>query len=349
MKILVLSALALPTLGASGFASSGTEAWLTFDKELESLSNAPAQTQVSGLSVNGFVRASYSTSSDITVGGNDLGGFSIDNIRLNLTGNRGGFSFLVSLEGSTDPGAGYFGNTGVAGDVTILDAMASTQVTDQVVFSAGQFRHPFLGSALIDENHLLFLDRTINGEIWDSRDQGVMFNGTWDQIGWWIAGMNGGDGAGDEYALTGRVAFHALGTGAGMSHEGAYGAGSESNLTIAAAISDDGSVDDGQAIALEAAFSQGALSAAFETVDYDDDIGDATPWSATVGYMFQPETWEAAVRFEDFDDSFDTTMITVGVNRYIEGHNAKWGVNYSTIDSDATDADVIAIGMTVGV
>ena len=349
MNVFVLGALALTTVGGTGYAGSGTETWLTFDKELESLASVSAPSQDSGLQFGAWARASYSTSSDIAVGGNDLGGFSIDNIRLNVNGTRGTWAFFASIEGSDDPGAGYFGNTGVGADLTILDAMVSTNVTDQIKFSAGQFRHPFLGSALIDENHLLFLDRTINGEAWDSRDQGIMFSGSYDQLGWWISGLNGNDGTADEYAFTGRVAFNALGTGAGQSHEGAYGAGAESNLTIAGAISDDGSFDNGQAFAIEAAFTQSALSGGFEMVDYDDDIGDATPWSATVGYMFQPDVWEAAIRYEDFDDTADSNMITLGLNRYIDGHNAKWGVNYSTIDSDAGDADVIAAGMTVGI
>lgn len=350
MNVFVLSALALTTVGGTSFAGTGSETWLTIDKELESLASVSAtQAPATAIEWSGFARASYSTSSDITVGGNDLGGFSIDNLRLNVNGTRGAWSFFASVEGSNDPGAGYGGNTGEAGDLMVLDAKVSTNINDQVMFTAGQFRNPFLGSALIDENNLLFLDRTINGESWDFRDQGIMVSGNYDQFGWWVAGMNGNDSQGDEYAITGRVAFNALGAGAGQSHEGAYGAGEGSNLTIAGAIRDDGSFDDGQAFAIEAAFTQSALSAGFEMVDYDTDIGDATPWSATVGFMFQPETWEAAFRYEDFDDSGDSNMITVGINRYLDGHNAKWGVNYSTIDSDFGDADVIAVGMTVGV
>ena len=44
-------------------------------------------------------------------------------------------------------------------------------------------------------------------------------------------------------------------------------------------------------------------------------------------------------------------MITVGLNRYIEGHAAKWQINYSTIDSDlaANEIDMVRLGLTVSV
>ena len=44
-------------------------------------------------------------------------------------------------------------------------------------------------------------------------------------------------------------------------------------------------------------------------------------------------------------------VITLGVNYYAVGHDAKWQFNYAMIDSDddSLDGDYLGIGLTVGV
>ena len=72
------------------------------------------------------------------------------------------------------------------------------------------------------------------------------------------------------------------------------------------------------------------------------------PWTATASWLFL-DSWEAAVRYEDLDDTDSTTVISVGVNRYSAGHNLKWTAQYSTVDSDnaAIEADEISVGATL--
>jgi len=76
-----------------------------------------------------------------------------------------------------------------------------------------------------------------------------------------------------------------------------------------------------------------------------------TPWDATVSYMFAPDEWEVAGRWEDFGDSDDSSMLSLGINYYVEGHDVKWQLNYSTIDSDnsGNEIDVIAVALLVSV
>jgi len=363
--------------GALAFSAStlsfanGSEEWPTLDREIEHLASSLSQGG-GGLGVSGFVRTSYASSSDVSfpdpqgiangdpTATNDLGGFSMDNVRLEFSGSVGEFNVFVSVEGSNDLGMGAFGGIGTIGAATVLDAWAAMNITEDIAVTLGTFRLPFQGDSLRDEDETLFIDRSITGDRWAGRDAGVMFSGNFDALGWWLAAQNGVDGAGDDLVITARAAFNAMGTGFGAV-EGAYGAGDESNLTIAAGYTDDGNLDDGEAISIDADYARGALSFGFSMVDYGDGVAGAplpvgaelatTPWDGTVSFMVSPDTWELAARWDDFDDSNDTTMITLGLNRYLEGHNAKWQINYSTIDSDMTanEIDMIQLGLTVSV
>lgn len=333
MNKFVISALVLSATSSLAIAGSETKEWSSLDRDIENLASSLAAPG-SGFGASGFVRTRYNNSGDTTP---DTSGVSMDNVRVNFAGNAGDYGVFVSLENAF-------------GIAVLFDAYATFPIGAQVNGRFGQFRAPVLWSGLLDENNLILLDKTINGAIWSFRDPGFMINGSFEQLGWWIALQNGADGLADEYALSGRVAFNALGTGVGM-QEGAYGAPADSNLTIGIGYYDDGAVTDGTATAIDAAFTRGALSAHAEMVDYDVGFGDATPWSGTIGWMVTPNEWEIAGRYEDLDDAFDTNVMTVGVNRYIQGHNAKWGLNWSTVNSDsaALEVDMIGLGLTVGV
>jgi hypothetical protein len=337
MNKFVISVLALSATSSLAIAGSETKEWSGLDRDIENLASSLA-TPGPGYAVNGFFRGSIVHSGDTLP--EDTLGTVIDNARINFTGNAGDYGIFISAEG-------YSPTSGV------LDAYATFPIGGQISGRLGQFRPPFLWSALIDENNMILLNRTMGGSMWSFRDNGVSINGAFEQLNWWIGVQNGIDGTFDEHAFSGRLAFNALGTGVGM-QEGAYGASADSNLTIGVGLYDDGggpSTLDFSAMCADAAFTRGGLSAHLELVDQDTGFGDNTPWSATVGYMFTPNEWEVAGRFEDADDLLDTTVITVGVNRYIQGHNAKWGLNFASQDQDppGADFDAIALGVTVGV
>ena len=54
----------------------------------------------------------------------------------------------------------------------------------------------------------------------------------------------------------------------------------------------------------------------------------------------QPRLW---------NDAFDSTKIDIIVSNYIDGHNAKWGLQFSTFDSDdpALEVDVIYLQLNL--
>ena len=366
MNKFVLGALALSAASTPCFAGTGSDdAWLGLDRDINSLSASLAPAG-NGASVSGFIKASYANSGDLQVGGNDLGGFALNNARLNFQGSVGDYSLFVSLEGATDPNAltspGFGQGTG--GAVGVLDAIGSVNITDQIKGSMGQFRPAFLSSSLRSEDNLLMIRRTEQGQAWSFRDQGISASGNFDQLGWWLGLQNGFDGAGNDLTIDARVTFTAMGTAPGAT-EGSYGDTGSQNLTIGAAYYDDANVTDGNAWSADVYFTAAALSVSGEIVDYGDGfsdfvnnpttafspLGGQTPWDLTVGYMVVPDQWEAALRFEDFDDTDNTTALTVGVNWYRSGHAAKWQLNYETTSSDlaANEVDVIQVALVTSI
>ena len=141
----------------------------------------------------------------------------------------------------------------------------------------------------------------------------------------------------DDYNITARVAMDLMGDGAGSTNEGAYGAGDGTCLSIALAFSDDGA-SGADATYAEAYFTSGQFSGSVEMVDTDA----ATPTAITVTYAFTGN-WELGVRIEDADDGSDDTM-TIGVNKYVSGHDIKWQVNMD----DRGGSDTISVGLAVG-
>jgi hypothetical protein len=359
MNKFVLGALALSA--ASSPALATTDNWSVVDKDLESLATSLAPA-ANGASVSGFIRSSYATSSDLPaggVGGNDLGGFSMDDARLLFTGGIANFNIVVETEASTDGDQGVYGQTGTVTALFVLDAYASWNITEELKLQMGNFRAPFLASSHRAENNLLFIDRSLLGTDWAGRDMGIELGGNWGMWGFMAAIQNGVDSAGDDLAMSARVYVTPMGQMA--THEGSLGATGDPALTIGAGYyNDDGTIDNRTAFCVDAAFTVGIFSASAEMVDYDQGIGltvpadvvaDATPWNVAVGVMAIPDQLEFGVRYEDLDDAEDSTVITIGANWYMQGHNAKWQANYSTADSDdvARDGDVIQVGLTVSI
>jgi hypothetical protein len=370
MNKFVLGALALTA--ASTPALAGSDPWSVADQGLESLATrlAPAQT-TGGVSITGFLRSSYANSSDVAVppSGNDLGGFSVDDARLILSATVANFSVLLEAEGSSNGDAdfGYLGGpTGSVGALVLLDAYAAWNITDELRLQLGNFRAPVLASALRGKNNILFIDRSALGGAWTGRDEGIQISGVWNMWAAMLAVQNGVDSAGDDLAISGRVQVTPMGQMA--AHEGALGAAGDPSLALGVGYyQDDGTIDDVIAFAIDASFTVGMFGASAEMVDYDEgwtnvvapvtgalpfiDVSDTSPWNFVASVIAIPDQLEVAVRYEDFDDDNDSTAITLGANWYLQGHAAKWQVNYSTVDSDvsAAEVDVLQAGLTVSI
>jgi len=367
MNKFVIGALALTAASPLSFAGSETKDWSGLDREIENL-GASLAAAGPGFAVSGFVRSRFAWSSDqdfgAAPGDQDLQGFNVDNARVYFSGNAGDYGVFISADGA-------------GGGASLLDAFGTFPIFEQVKGQMGQFKIPFLWSSLVDDNNLLFLDRTYNGQVFDSRDTGIQVSGAWEQLSWWLALQNGVDGVAEDFQWTARVQFNALGAGTGM-QEGAYGASEDSNLTVGVAFTDDGAdsatfIPTDSAIGFDVSFASGPFSVHGEIVDYDDNrrplpglnfttgvltpvatsptTGSETPWTVMVGYMITPNEYEIAARWQDLDDDEDSNEWGVSVNRYVQGHNAKWTLQFTSLnsDDDTIESDTIALGLCVGV
>jgi hypothetical protein len=356
MNKFVLGALAL-TLATTPALATETS-WSTTDRDLAGLSSSLTQ-GATGVSVSGFLRSSYASSSDIQVGADDLGGFSIDDAQIWVNGSIGDFSVVVQSEASSS--SNTIGDVGSTGALSLLDAYASWKATEQLKVQLGQFRPAFLGSSLRNENNLLFINRSAVGAEYAFRDQGVQLSGAFGMINFAVYAQNGSDSAAKEMAYGFRVEATPMGTAS--NNEGVLGAADNASLTVGLAYyTNDGAVADDISLGIDAAFTMGVFGVSAEIVDLDQGasltlpgavgtVSDATPFNVAASFAVMPDQLELAVRYEDFDDTDDSTAITVGANWYLQGHAAKWQANYITTSSDnsANEFDVIQVGLTVSI
>lgn len=346
-----------------------SDSFARLDDELATLAAGLRQPST-GPRIGGWIRTRFASSSDVDAsaapGRQDLGGFDLDSVRLVLSGKAAEhYGYTISME------AGDALVSDVAGPgVGLLDAYVSVALSDAIAVSVGRFSATTLWSTGIEDRRLLFLDRSFVGEALDGRDVGAEFSGSFDRLHWWATAQNGSDGQGNDLALSARLSYRVLGD-ALPSCEGCCDAGDLDHLTIGACWLDDSGLDDGSLLIGDVFFRKGGWSAIAEIADFGDDLragptvnpasgivvpgaaaatGAKTPWNATLAYLFAPNEWEAAARYQDLDDDDGTTMITVAVSRYFANHDVKWIAQYDTSDSDdpALEADTIALGLTVG-
>jgi hypothetical protein len=357
MNRLALTALVACATSSLTLASESEE-WLTLDKEIETLSTSLPQGG-SGFVVSGWLRTSYVNSSDPFNSGVDVSGFFLDNARINFDGSVGNFDVHIALEGNENLGLyGIYRIPDGSGSVTPIDAWADWNITDTWWVRAGEFRAPTLSAALMNENQMIFWQKAVLADTWTTRDQGVMVGGAFEMIGLYAAIQNGSDDQVDDLAFTVRGDWDILGGGV-PDTEGAYGAADGMGLNVGAAYYDDASITDGSAFFVDAGFTMGPFAAHAEMAANDDGLGVMLPAGTALGtttydidasFLFAG-TWEVAGRFQSMDDDDDTSIFDIALNKYMEGHDAKFLLQWSSASSDDADneADLLILGMTVSV
>lgn len=378
MRKLVYSAVALTLVSVPGFASENE--WSSLDQEINNLSSSLSAQNAPGPKIGGFIRTSfrYSSDEDALFDGppntESESGFKLDKVRIEITGDAGqDYSYKVSFD--------FGGNPGPNNGAQLKDAYVTWKVADNVKGTMGLFTKPVLRSSLISDKNLLFTERTALGGFFRPRDTGLMFSGNFETIEWSVAGQNGIDGKNDDYNYAARIAANLMGSGVGKV-EGAYGAGQETNLMVGVAWADDKELDNGTVIGADAALTSGPFSISAEAVKFDDgDAANAFPakdgdgmhwgssnsfvginpsgntsWDITASYMFT-EQYEGAIRFEEgkSDDvgGSDPSVqaISAAVNRYVQGHDIKWTLQWLDTNSDVSSNEITewTVGLTVGI
>ena len=337
--------------------------WSRLDSDIELLLETARSSQEEGLSLEGFLRASYINSGDVTVAGNDLSGFSLDNARIIATGNVDDFGVVFEFEGSNDSmnpnlglgGAfttGVFGGTGAGSSLTLLDAYGEWYLNDQFTLTFGQFRPWTFHDVQLDPIDQMFIDRSFNSEWWAFRDQGVMIAGVHDRLNWYAGLQNGRDNVGDDLAIFGRVDYAVVGDVRDDSASGVGVNAEANNLNVGVGYYDDDNLG-GEFVSADGEWQGSNVTVVAEVGLYGDDyfggaFSDLTVWSIAGAYMLQPDKWEVALRYEDLDElAQEAEIYTAGVNYYLGGHDRKVQLNVSQLDRDQ-DVTVVQLGMAMG-
>jgi len=357
MNFLTLGAMALSLTGPSADEAQNQGDWQGLDQEIQNL--ASSLQGESGVNISGFTIIRWDNSSDVTpyglpVGPEDLSGFDIQNARIAITGEVGDYGFKIQPD--------------FASSTILKDAKVWWNFGDNFKLTVGQYKVPFARRWLTGQQKLAFLDRslylvdygettpplmTVAPRDYAVRDQGVMVGGTMEMFDWDISISNGTDGTEKKYMIAGRVDVNVLGGGA-PDYEGGYGLGDESALTIGGGYVNDAGLPDGKSSwTLDALWAMNPFTVGASVVGqgkgYSVSNESETSWDVYGTYMFTPNEWEFALKYENVDDVAQTKAFTVGVNWYLYGPDSKWQLNYKNLsrDSGFADGGVIEAGLVL--
>lgn len=360
--VLALLFLSVPTAAARAGVSDAPR-FTELDRELDALASTLQQSSKDGPSFGALLRVAYDhADSDLSATADDVSGFRLYDAQLWFDSHVGDYEVFVKLDAGetsafppiTGDGVGTFG---------LRDAWARTNITDQIQLYWGQYKCPLVASGNVGDGKLSFIDRTRIGQLFSAPgayQPGAALVGDFDAFHVKLAVQNGADGATDGYGIVARAEYQ-LGEGA-KQREGAFGAARGLNATFGLGYFKDNSdiagSDFGSAWAADAYVTFDDFSLHAEILDADEELAsralgnttdDATPYSATAGYLFGEGKYEALVRYQDLDNEVGATIVGAGFNYYVNGHSTKWQVNASKYDDDAIDGTILQLGLSIGV
>jgi hypothetical protein len=353
---LSLATLATAPVATAGSARPGADvelkAWNALRGEMDAFERGLEGGGGSGawLDLTGFLRAGLGTAKATRWPAEDetLTRAALDNARLALDAGVGPLAVFLSIEGSTDGGRQFLIHNGEGGEVEVYDAYADLDLGTHLVLRAGRFRAPVSQSALLDENQLLFLDRTGIGQLWFERDDGVALQARGQRIEGWLAVQNGSDGAGDDLAITARAVLRLFGEGEAPHREGAFDADLGETVYLGVAWFEDLAQPDSRVIVTEASYTFEAFSLAGEFLVPENGFTDGHEfWNVTASAMIVPERWEVAARYEDFRDRAEARIWRAGVVRYLRGADTKLQLGLSRLEHPDSHLDVTALDLTL--
>lgn len=331
--------------------------WRSLEGELEAfeqgleLADAPEEDPWQpSLELSGFLRTSLESNWENRWPDADRvsRGASVDNVRLMLDAETGPLRVFVSVEGSDDGGRRYLVHSGEAGELEVLDAYADLELLQRVTVRAGQFRPPVSFGALLDENELLFIDRTAISQRFWQRDTGAALHARGDRLEAWLAVQNGSDELSDELAFTARGVLRLFGEGEAPRREGAYDADLGETVYLGLAWYEDRSVPDSRVLVGEAYYSLEALAISGEFQSPSDGFQSGSDfWNLTASAMLVPETWEVAARYEDFRDRAGARVWRLGVVRYLRGPGTKLQLGMARLEHPDSHLNLTSLDLTL--
>ena len=335
MQRQALPAIAISILASSILASdSSSSSYLELDRAIDAL--ALANQDASPIRVGVLLRTYYdSTDSELSATTEDVAGFRLYDAQIWFDAHVGDFEVFVKTDAGEASAFPPIGGDGTSA-FTLRDAWARTHITDEIQLYWGQFKCPLTASANVGDDSLSMIDRTRIGQLFSgpgAYQPGVAVVGDFGDFHAKVVVQNGADGVADGNGIVVRGEYK-VGEGA-KQREGAQGS-KGFNATLGLGYfrddSDIGGSDFGSAWAADAYMTYDALSLHAEVLDADEELAsralgnvtdDATPYSATAGYLFGDERYEALVRYQDLDNEVGATIFGGGFNYYVAGHSTK--------------------------
>lgn len=396
MNKILITALATTLVSTTTFATDSE--WLELDREVAAWNNAPIFQESGGPTVSGWIVGAISSTDAGNTGGVDTTGTGINSAAVNIAGSLGngyefrlGFDFFDSNElwnstsvnaddtaSTVDPTSTNFSS----GNAGLTDAYIRFGIGEGVNVKIGSFSNMSLRSGAVDRNKTLFIDRSYLGAMTSGRDAGFALDGSFNRVNWEIAVLNGRDGGAEELAYSAHVDIDLVGTQS--DNEGAHGAAEGLNVNVGLTFMSDGSltdnrddfaddgtlnnsVADGQdrddtTTMFDINLTSGSWGAFAEMINFDEDHStfggeSSSPYSAGISYAWS-EMYEIGFRYDDYDDTYNTTRYVFGINRYVAGHDMKWQLNFVGGTSDPipngtnptteNDDSAIMIGFAAG-
>jgi hypothetical protein len=358
----VLLGALLPNVVTGVAAEDPGNGWLDLDREIAGMTDSLGG-GASTFDLHGRARITYANGDEIYTGTSEkLSGVVLRDARLELEASVLESDLVISVDGAD-------------GSADLRDAYFSHRLSDSTRATVGRYKQPFLYSGRLSTKNLMLFDRTITGEQNHAWDAGLMVDGGFGSFHWLASLQNGVTGSLSDRLWVLHLRMDVLGTPFDE-YEGAWGGAEGMNLGIGVAYGDDGGIDNGTKTAVEAELSQGPFYLHAEAIAYDEDYdvatqldedvildsfdplspvfrgkADTTPSSLTFGYLMGEAEWELVVRYDSFDDIFDTGKVTFGLTRFSDrGHDGKWQFTYTEFDSDnvAFKGNRLEIGYALG-
>lgn len=313
------------------------------------------------LRVGGLLRAAVDfAGEELSVSGDDdVQALRLYDAQLWFAAEFAGYEFFIKMDGAETTAFPPIASSGET-DFDLFDAYVRKGLSDQFHLYFGQYKCPLLASSAVGDGNLAMIDRTRPGYLFafpGAYQPGVAVTFDEGPFHAKVSVQNGADDASDGFGVVLRGEY-AVGEGA-KHREGAQDAeGFDATFGIGY-FKDDSDIagdDFGSTLALDAYTTFDQLSVHAEILDMDEELAmralgntddDATPYSATAGYLFDPQ-WEAFLRYQDLDNEVDAMIIGAGLNYYVMGHKLKWQAGFSQYEDDDIDDTIAQIGLSIG-
>jgi phosphate-selective porin OprO/OprP len=296
--------------------------------------------------------------------------FSVPRARVGLSGVAGSESVHYKLEWDMGTDKSLYdedsGDDNEGKSFNVKDAYVDIAACEGAALKFGQFKFPFGREELISSGNISLMERGVaSGEFAPNREPGAMLHGDCSDgtLAYFLAVSNGAgqslpnaqDDDGDGLRTGVRVEFNPLGPykADGPAFQTVQDGSTKMGIGVSfmsnkdsAALNDLAAGTDTDTAGIDFQLLTGPFSVLAEIFDRNsdpvagEDVNDDGR-TLQVGYFVVPSVWEIVARSSevDFDDDADIDECTIGVNRYLDGHNAKWMFDLNKRDEDGANAD----------